>query len=251
LVEITAAGTYAWTDNVMINGAEDFGISTDQTVFEFDNTSDVSTGSDTITIGTGHGYTNGDVVYYTRTLTANTALTGLVEGRVYYAGTVTATTVTLHNNRGEGVDGDNPINLTAGTGNETHAIYPGNASIFNNSGGLVTLSSNGAAMTVCNALDSTTVINNDVTVTFDNMKDDTEVRIYAAGTKTELDGIENATAGTADNRNFPASIASGTDVDYVLHSLLYEYIRVEGFTWPSLAQTIAVQQRFDRNYENP
>lgn len=91
-------------------------------------------------------------------------------------------------------------------------------------------------------------INQNVTVTFDKMKDNSEVRIYSAGTKTELAGIENATSGTADNRSFAASIAAGTSVDYTVVNEQYEIIRVEGFTWPSANQTIDIAQRIDRNY---
>lgn len=128
----------------------------------------------------------------------------------------------------------------------------GDEVIYNNSGGLVTLNiTNGLSPTIRNGAGATTVVNNNVAVTFDGMKDLTEVRIYTAGTSTELAGIENATAGTTDDRSFLASIGAGVSVDYVLHSVLYETIRVESFTWPSTAATLPVQQRFDRNNDNP
>jgi hypothetical protein len=98
---------------------------------------------------------------------------------------------------------------------------------------------------------ATVVLAQNVSLTFDGMKDNSEVRVYAAGTKTELAGIENATDGSTDNRSFTAAIAAATSVDYVIHNLLYEYIRVEGFSWPSVTQTLGIQQRFDRNYSNP
>jgi hypothetical protein len=91
-------------------------------------------------------------------------------------------------------------------------------------------------------------INNNVTLTFTGMKDNTEVRIYTAGTKTELDGIENATAGSTDNRSFAASIAASTSVDYTLVNELYEIVRVEGFTWPTTNQSLGIQQSLDRNF---
>ena len=34
-------------------------------------------------------------------------------------------------------------------------------------------------------------------------------------------------------------------------NLLWEIIRVEAFTWPTLAQDIGIQQRLDRNFDNP
>lgn len=98
---------------------------------------------------------------------------------------------------------------------------------------------------------ATVTVKADVTVTFTGMKDNTEVRIYAAGTSTELQGIENATAGTTDNRSFAAAIAASTSVDYTLVNNNYEIIRVESFTWPTADQNIAIAQRVDRNYSNP
>ena len=91
----------------------------------------------------------------------------------------------------------------------------------------------------------------DVAVTFDGMRDNTELRIYATGTSNELAGVENATDGTTDNRSFTASIGASTVVDYTLINHDYEIIRVEGFTWPTSTTTIPIQQRFDRNYDNP
>jgi len=95
---------------------------------------------------------------------------------------------------------------------------------------------------------ATIVVNSDVTVTFTNMKDNTEVRIYTAGTKTELAGIENATAGTANARTFAAAIPGGTNVDYTMVNEQYEIVRVESFTWPTADQSILISQRFDRNF---
>lgn len=134
--------------------------------------------------------------------------------------------------------------------NPTESTGSADAMFYNNSGGLITLNvgGGGQAPSVRNGAGATTVVNNNVVLTFDQMRDLTEVRIYAAGTSTELEGIENATAGTTDDRNFPASVAGGTSVDYTLMSELYEVIRVEGFTWPSVDGTLVVQQRLDGNF---
>jgi hypothetical protein len=149
-------------------------------------------------------------------------------------------------NTDSGYTGTRGSNLIESTGS-TDAMF------YNNSGGLITLdvSGGGQAPSVRNGAGATTQVNLNAIVTFDEMKDDTEVRIYEAGTDTEIDGIENATAGSADDRNFAASIEQGLSVDYVLHSVLYETIRVEAFSWPTTDQTVNVQQRLDRNYDNP
>jgi len=91
-----------------------------------------------------------------------------------------------------------------------------------------------------------------VSVTFNKMKDNSEVRVYLTGTATEVAGIEDATAGTTDNRSFTWSAAPTTVVDYVIHNFLsgstiYKSIRVNGYTAPTAAATIDVQQQLDRN----
>lgn len=92
-------------------------------------------------------------------------------------------------------------------------------------------------------------------VTFKNMKDNSEVRVYATGTNTEIAGIEDATAGTPDNREFSWSSTATTVVDYVIHNFqpgdeIYQSIRVNGYTVPANDTDIVVQQIIDRNAEN-
>ncbi len=102
-------------------------------------------------------------------------------------------------------------------------------------------------------------LNNNVQVTFDKMKDNSEVRVFKTSDDSVVAGIENATAGTADNRNFAWSAAAGLDVYYRIFfgetaaadGLHYENIEVRGFIVPASATTIDIQQRVDRNYENP
>ena len=98
-------------------------------------------------------------------------------------------------------------------------------------------------------------VNNNVNVTFDGMEDNTEVRICTAGDPTdELDGIENATAGTAGNRSFTSSLAAGTSVDITIFNeqwILPPNNRIEGFSWPSTTTTIPISQVVDRTYNNP
>ena len=126
------------------------------------------------------------------------------------------------------------------------------AGIYNNSGGLITLNLSGgsATPTVRNGTGASTVVNNNVNVTFTGMKDNTEVRVYDAGTGAEIAGVENATDGTPDNRSFTWSDAAANVVNYIIHSVDYEHIRVENYTVPSSAVSIPIQQRIDRNYAN-
>ena len=117
--------------------------------------------------------------------------------------------------------------------------------------GTVTINISGSGTTASNLTyrteGATVVIQQNVTLTFDKMRDNSEVRVYSAGTKTELAGIEIATAGSTDNRSFGASLGAGVSVDYTIVCNGFEIIRVEGFTWPSANQTLNIAQRIDRN----
>ena len=139
------------------------------------------------------------------------------------------------------------------TGYAAQGGTAGDRAIYNNSGGLVTINvvNGGSTPTYRNGAGASTVINSNVAVTFDGMKDNSEVRVYNNSTGVELAGIENATAGTTDDRSFVASIAASTVVDYTIVNVAYEIIRIEAFTWPTASQTINIQQRIDRNYSNP
>ena len=75
------------------------------------------------------------------------------------------------------------------------------------------------------------------------MQPNSEVRVFDAGTTTEVAGVENS--GTT----FSANIAVSS-VDIVVHNLSYEYLKIEGAD-TSANLTLPIQQRFDRNYNNP
>lgn len=142
----------------------------------------------------------------------------------------------------------NQFNGYAGTNGTT-----GNEVIFNDTGGLVTINIGGGGDTPTyrNGSGASTVVNNNIAVTLTGMKDNTEVRVYSAGTTTELAGIENATSGTTDDRSFAFSLSAGTNTDIVVHNVDYEYIRLESFEIPASDSSLPIQQRFDRNYNNP
>jgi len=75
------------------------------------------------------------------------------------------------------------------------------------------------------------------------LKANSEIRVYDAGTATELAGVENS--GTS----FTATLVQSS-VDIVIHSLGYEYQKIEGADTSSNL-TLPIQQRVDRNYSNP
>ncbi len=118
------------------------------------------------------------------------------------------------------------------------------AGIFNDSGGAVTIISFGGTVpTVKNGTNATTNAQKFVNLTLTGLKANSEIRIYEAGTTTEIDGVENS--GTTF-----ATTTSASSVDIVVHALGYEYQRLNAVdTTENL--TLPISQRVDRNYSNP
>ena len=81
------------------------------------------------------------------------------------------------------------------------------------------------------------------TLTLTGLQSNTEVRVFDAGTTTEVAGVENS--GTTFTANLDES-----SVDIVLHAIGYEYQKIEGADTTSNL-TLPISQRFDRNYRNP
>ena len=79
----------------------------------------------------------------------------------------------------------------------------------------------GLAPTVKNGVGATTTVNVLTTLTLTGLQTNSEVRVFDAGTTTELAGVENS--GTSFSANIAAS-----SVDIVIHSLGYEYQKIEG-----------------------
>lgn len=84
------------------------------------------------------------------------------------------------------------------------------------------------------------------TLGFSGLQASSEVRIFTAGTTTEIGGIENTSGSFNFNHN-----GVGTSIDYVIFNVQYQPVRVEGFALTSSNSTIPIQQIFDRQYDNP
>lgn len=80
------------------------------------------------------------------------------------------------------------------------------------------------------------------------LKNPTEVRVFDAGTTTEIAGQENVTSGT-----FTAQIDAGTypEVDISILALDYQITRLPGIDLSGGSVNIPVQQQLDRQYANP
>lgn len=121
--------------------------------------------------------------------------------------------------------------------------------VVNNSGEQVLIQATNTAnpSTYYETVSGTTTIQNAVTLTLTGLVTNSEVRIYEAGTTTELDGIENCSATFEYTYNYQA----GTYVDIVVHNLGYEYFRQKDYLLAGTATDLPIAQRADRWYSNP
>ena len=252
-IEVTTDGTVAQDETTLDSVGFSGYFEGDEDLtggWSFNASTDVASNQITMT---GHGWATGDPVYYSDE--GGTQIVGLVDQDLYFVEVIDANTVELHLSATSAAGGNNPIGLTAGS-SETHKLYSANAAFFNGTGTALTVTvSGGDVPSVRNSAGSATTVVSATAVTFDKLKDNSEIRVYDSGTGVEVGGIENATAGSVDNRNFTWSDVAANVVDYVIHNykageVVYETIRVNGFTVPNNNTTIDIQQRIDRNANN-
>lgn len=125
-----------------------------------------------------------------------------------------------------------------------------NASVYNNSGGLVTLNiaGGGNTPTVRNAGSSSTVINNNIQITLAGLKANSEVRAYYddnGNNGDEIDGIENS--GTS----FSFTVSAETIINIIINHLNYLPADIWQFDSGTADSSIPISQFIDRNYLNP
>jgi hypothetical protein len=151
---------------------------------------------------------------------------------------ITSTAVSSQNNVGNSFAG------------YTNSVNSTDAAILHSSAGSLTINSSGGSNLNTNSYRNTgggsVTINNNVSTTLSGLVNPTEVRVYSAGTTTELAGQEDVTTGS-----FVFSLGAATSVDIRIFAVSYEPADILGYTVGSSDTTIPVQQRFDRNYSNP
>lgn len=239
-IKISNTGSRSF-DTLVFNG---YGPS----VFGFATTTDVSSVNDTVT-KLVHGYSTGNAIRYMKQ--GGSVNMGLTDDTTYYVRAVDANTLAFYTTVANANADTSRINLTA-TGAETHYINSMDAAVFNSSGGAVTINvTDGDTPTIRNGPSATTSVVSTVSVTLTGLKDNTEVRVYEAGTTVVVDGIENATNGSVDARTFSFSDSPGDFVDIIIHNLSYRWLKISNFEVPSQSSSVPVQQEFDRNYDNP
>lgn len=130
--------------------------------------------------------------------------------------------------------------VNGSTGNE--AVYVNIAS-----GSMtITIAGGGSTPSIRTAGCTVTVVNAR-SVTLTGLKNPSEVRVFGAGTTTEISGTgaENVTDG-----DHQFSVAQGTAVDIVILALGYQNMRILNYT-VSADATLPVSQVLDRQYLNP
>jgi len=85
---------------------------------------------------------------------------------------------------------------------------------------------------------------NPATLTLTGLQNPTEVRVYEAGTSTEIAGQEEVTTGT-----FSTTVQTEA-VDIAIVSIQFQNIFLRNVD-TSATTSLPIQQRFDRNYRNP
>lgn len=122
------------------------------------------------------------------------------------------------------------------------------AAIYNNSGGAVTLNitGGGSTPTIRNGAGASTTVNSNVAVTLTGLKNPSEVRVFSAGTTTELSGTggENITSGS-----HAFSVGAGVSVDISILALGYQNQRLLSFS-TTTDTSIPITQVIDRQYAN-
>jgi hypothetical protein len=116
--------------------------------------------------------------------------------------------------------------------------------VLNISGGV-------ASPTTRNSSTGTVTVNNNVTITFTGLKDNTECSVYDDGDGSLIAQAEPATSGSPDDRTFQYTTSASNVVNVNFFNLNFVNITLEAFTTPTSDSSIPVQQRAELNYSNP
>jgi hypothetical protein len=143
--KVTGAASTLDLTNVSFNGyGNDPG---DGNGMAFDTITGVDATNDEIDY-TGHGWTTGDAVYYSKydptDGSAGTDTIGLSDGGLYYVRAVTVDTLSLYRTRYAAINvSTDKITLSDGATGETHTLYSADAAIVNNTGGAMQINVTG------------------------------------------------------------------------------------------------------------
>lgn len=181
----------------------------------------------------------------TTTLTAGNHMCSLVDPSIFTYCSFTGSGASGHAIR---ITTPGTYTLTGNTFVGYGATASTSAAIFNESGGLVTINvaGGGSAPTYRNGAGASTVVNANVQITLTGLQNPSEVRVFNAGTSTEISGTGAESVITGSHA---FGVPSGTTVDISILSLDYENTRIKNFS-TTADTSVPVSQVLDRQYQN-
>ena len=183
--------------------------------WKFHTITGIDDSAEVITTNAAHGFIDGEAVYYNDE--GGTDTIGLTDLAKYYVNFITTTTLSLHTTRASAIADTARVNLTDGSGGETHSLYSSRAAIFNDSGGSITISvtNQGDPPSIRNGAGASTTVEATVPVTINTVDKNNDpvanVRCALYETLTDLEIINEDSNGSGvatENYNYP-----GSDVD--------------------------------------
>ena len=185
--------------------------------------------------------TNGTVIKYTsappEVETTSTTYTG--------GGSIVVVNNTQRVKTNQTITNSTATKLVFDGSGTTYTIDGGNITEFENvSGSTVTATViNGAPTPTLTETNGTIILSSPTTLTLSGLQSNSEVRVYQEGTTTEITGIENSGTSFSDTFDFDL-------VDIVVFNVGYVPVRLLAVDTSSNV-TLPIQQRLDRNYNNP
>lgn len=88
-------------------------------------------------------------------------------------------------------------------------------------------------------------------ITLTGLKDNTEVRVFDAGTNTSIDFVDPAITGTTDDRSWTFSDTPSNIIDIRIFNLGWNVDPIKNFIVPGSATSIPISQSIDRVYNDP
>ncbi|OGV97342.1 hypothetical protein A2W24_06450 [Microgenomates group bacterium RBG_16_45_19] len=215
-IRITAAGTYTFNGHTFSGGGP--------AAIAFHTQTDVDADNDEID-ATGHGYTDGDAIYYQDQ--GGTDTIGLTDGNMYYVNAVTVDSLAFYPTKADALADTNQVALSDGAAGQTHFLYSAKADVYNNSGGAVTINvtNEGDIPTIRNSDGSSTTVNQPVTLTITGVTENTQCWVYT-GT-TELMNTTATTLVSGDTYQATATYNYTTDTAITVRTREMGYLPFE------------------------
>jgi hypothetical protein len=183
-VSSNAGSPFTW-DHVVTGQWAPAGIAGGAKGWEFDAGQAFT--SEVITMDGVHDFTTGEAVFYNNE--GGTDVSGLTNANKYYVNAISTTTLSLHITRSAAIADSSRINLTTGS-TEQHALYSARATLFNDTGGAITVNvtGSGTAPSYRNATSASTTVVASVAISINGLTEGS--RGSMTGDGGAEDGVE-------------------------------------------------------------